>query len=457
MTFRTRITLWNLAVIALVLGGFGALLIYGVNVSVASSIDRDLLDRARPFRMLPPPDAVFGPPEGAPPVPPRPREETRPQIIDEQGRLAGEGTGARPWDMRAFERSRRGEDVFATATINGRRFRILSVPRGGGGVAQLARDLTDFDLLRARQIQTLLFLMPVALIVAAVGAVFLSGRVLKPVRDVTLAARGIDASELSRRLKHEGSDELALMAATFNSMLDRLENAFKSRQEAYEQLQLAFEQQKRFTADASHELRTPLARIKVSTSAALSAQQTTDEYKRALEVADSAADAMDRLIEQLLTLARADAGILSAHADKVSAAELLDAVRKNWPEPRIVFKSNTGNSVRVDRHLIERVFDNLLENAARHCPGGAIEVGARDESDGVAFIVSDSGDGIAPEHLPHLFERFYRADMSRTRASGGAGLGLAICKSIVEGLGGKISIVSEARKGTAVTVTLPRA
>src|SRR5436309_9475578 len=154
----------------------------------------------------------------------------------------------------------------------------------------------EYDRLWQGLVWTLLALLPLSLLVAGMGGLFLTDRALRPVHQVTQAAAQIGVEDLSRRLKVHGRDELAELAATFNGMIARLE--------------AAFEQQQRFTADASHELRTPLARIKVTTSMALAGEQSSEEYQTALRIADQAADVMDRLIQQLLLLARADAGQL---------------------------------------------------------------------------------------------------------------------------------------------------
>jgi signal transduction histidine kinase len=226
-------------------------------------------------------------------------------------------------------------------------------------------------------------------------------------------------------------------------------------------LEAAFEQQRRFTADASHELRTPLTRIKVTTSMALTGEQSPDEYQTALRIADQAADVMDRLIQQLLLLARADAGQLPIERSRLDLGCVLqEAVAA---VPRVGSASLTLDlppdpiEIRGDADHLCRVFVNLLENALRHTPAeGQITLWARLVGHAAVARVMDTGEGISPEHLPHLGERFYRVDAARARRTGGCGLGLAISRTIVQAHGGCVSIASEVGRGTVVTVSLPR-
>jgi signal transduction histidine kinase len=219
---------------------------------------------------------------------------------------------------------------------------------------------------------------------------------------------------------------------------------------------------RRFTADASHELRTPLTRIKASASRMLSGERSPDECRAAFRTVDQAADAMERLIQQLLFLASGDAGHLASQHSRLDLVPLLedaaDAVTQPGTAPIALELPAEPLEIQGDADHLYRVFVNLLQNAVRHTPPeGRITVGAGIEKEATVVRVADSGEGIPAEHLPHLGERFYRVDRARARQTGGSGLGLAISRTIVAAHGGQLSIESEVGKGTVVTVSLPRA
>jgi signal transduction histidine kinase len=362
----------------------------------------------------------------------------------------------RPWDARTVAATLQGDLRFSTITMGGERVRVLSVPlmRAGQvqGAVQVARPLGELDRLREGQLRTLLTLCPFALIIAGMGALLLTERALRPVREVTQAAAQISAEDLGRRLEVRGEDELAQLAHTFNGMIERLETSF--------------EQQRRFTSDASHELRTPLARIKVTTSEALDGEHTDDEYRKALQIADRAADTMGRLVDQLLLLARGDGGQLRVRAEQVDVGYLLSDTAETFRAPGgpLVEARMPSPPIAVlgDPDWIACILKNLTENAVRHTPpGGLVGLTASAYSGWVALQVTDTGEGIAAEHLPRLTDRFYRVDAARSRngkgSRGGTGLGLAITRMLVEAHQGRLDFQSEPGKGTRVTVLLPAA
>jgi len=337
--------------------------------------------------------------------------------------------------------------------------RIFSVPlRKDGvvqGVVQVAYPLAEQDRLNAGMLRTVATLIPLGLLVAALGGLFLTNRMLRPVREVTHAAAQIGAEDLSRRLEVTGEDEFSELAGTFNGMIGRLETAFGRLREAYEQ-------QRRFTSDASHELRTPLTAIKANTSLALCGERTPAEYREALQAADQAADLMSRIVQDLLLLARSDAGQLVMQREPTDLETVLRralaVAAEAGPAPVRLALPDEPLLVAGDAHHLTRLFVNLLENAERHTPGeGEITVAARPEGNAVVVTVRDTGEGIAAEHLPHVCERFYRVDAARARAHGGTGLGLAICQSIVQAHGGRLDLESQVGRGTTVHVTLPAA
>jgi heavy metal sensor kinase len=276
---------------------------------------------------------------------------------------------------------------------------------------------------------------------------WIASRVTRPLAEVSRTAREIAAGDLSRRIRLSGTeDELGDVAKVLNDTFARLESAFA--------------RQRQFTADASHELRTPVSLILAHAQGALLHEQSPGDYREALADCEQAAKRMKALIEALLDLARFDAGTARFQCGRCDLADLArDCAKALRPlaetkKLRLNFDLRPAPCV-VDQARLTQVITNLLANAIHYTPdGGTITL--RTCMDGSAcFTVSDTGPGIAPERLPHLFERFCRSDPSRARATGGTGLGLAICKAIVEAHGGSIAVESEIAKGSTFRVFLP--
>lgn len=494
---RFRLTLWNVAVLGLVLAVYAVTLAWTVPASLAVAADRDLEERAHRVarwwsRIETSPEAGAGggqfwlpwldrmagddqEREGRENSPLGTSEAERrgyfrrPRLLGLDGEALVPGTGDVPWDSDTYLVSQGGQKVFSTIRIDQELLRVYSMPLWQGGteegtgtiegVVQVAHPLSEQRRLASALIRYPLALIPVALVVAAMGGIFLTHRALAPVRQVTQTAAQITAEDLSRRLEVKGKDELAELAETFNGMIARLEGAFSSLEEAYTQLGAAYEQQRRFTGDASHELRTPLTRIKGSASLALSRERTPAEYQNSLRVINQAADSMNEIVQDLLLLARADSGQLAAQARLVSLPDVMAAAVSEAPSDgaEIVLHAEPGlPPVKGEPGQLRRLFLNLLENAVRHTPPeGRVEISARNGGGQITVTVQDTGEGIPPEHLPHVCDRFYRVDAARSRASGGTGLGLAICQTIAQAHGGTLSLDSEVGVGTCVTVTLP--
>ncbi|MCC6791110.1 MAG: HAMP domain-containing histidine kinase [Thermomicrobiales bacterium] len=354
--------------------------------------------------------------------------------------------------------------VFHTGELDGVKLRTIKLPlvfadrtpRRTIGAVNVGEPLTQLEqtLAHVRDLLAIGGLLSVAF--AALAGWFLAGRALRPVDRITATAAAIAegggvGKALSARLEvGRSGDELARLSETFNRMLDRL--------------QATFEAQRRFLADASHELRTPLTAIQGNvdvlsrqvdlTDAGSDVDETVDDLRRESE-------RMRRLIEDLLLLARAEAP--PAAEDRwtdVALDELVsEAVRIGGAlavGQRITALVTSGVRVRADRDRLLQVLLILIDNAIRHTPAGGSITVTTSRANGQAEIrVSDTGAGIAPVHLPHLFERFYRADSSRQRGSGGTGLGLSIARAIVERHNGSISVTSSLGRGTSFTVSLP--
>ncbi len=288
------------------------------------------------------------------------------------------------------------------------------------------------------------------LFLAGVGAWFMAGRTLKPVERIADIARGIGESDLSRRIDVETDDELGRLAATLNGMIGRLEEAFLK--------------QRRFVADASHELRTPLAVIQAETSLVLEKPRAQDEYRRSLELVAQEVDYMSEIVGKLLVLARSDAGFEPLNFQEVDVADLLSELSVDVEALaqekglRLSLGPMDGVTVTGDRVRLRQLFLNILDNALRYTPSGGAITGSVTRKDGQAVVsISDTGIGIAEEHLPFIFDRFYRADKVRTDGEGGTGLGLSIATSIAKMHGGTIEVASEVGAGTTFRILLPLA
>jgi heavy metal sensor kinase len=335
------------------------------------------------------------------------------------------------------------------ATRGGRRWRLSSHPLVSQGrvtaVIVVGHNLDEVDEVLGRMALTMGALLPLALLIAGAGGFALATRALSPVDRITRAAAAISERDLSQRLPVISKDEIGRLARTFNGMIERLERAF--------------ERQRRFTADASHELRTPLSIIRAITSQKLMRHREPGEYEAALRQIDDAAGYMARLVGHLLALARADAGDAPLELESLDLTELLGHVAGQVGE---VFGRTipvvAAGPVRItgDPLRLTELFLNLLENAAKYtAPEGTIGVQVSDEGSEAVVAVRDTGIGVAPEHLPHIFERFYRVDKARTRDEGGTGLGLAIAHWIAAAHHGSIQAASEPGRGTTMTVRLP--
>ena len=258
----------------------------------------------------------------------------------------------------------------------------------------------------------------------------------------------IAGGDLSQRINAADTDsELGRLAGVLNSTFARLEAAFA--------------QQARFTSDASHELRTPVSVILSQTQTALSRERPSSEYREALEACERAARRMRSLTESLLQLARLDAGQETMKRERFDLSRVVrdcvEMVRPLAAERGIQIQSDVPSLECLgDAERIGQVVTNLLTNAIHfNRDQGEVRLSARTEGDVVFLAVADTGQGIPAEDLPHLFERFYRADKSRSRIQGRNGLGLAICKAIMDAHGGGIEVSSQPGAGSTFTVKLP--
>lgn len=316
---------------------------------------------------------------------------------------------------------------------------------------QVATSLADDDRRLSELLATLLLAGSLAIGCALGGGYLLARQALAPVDRMTAAADAITAAHLDRRIEVQNpDDELGRLARTLNSMIERLGRSFT--------------EVRRFTADAAHELRTPLAILRNEAEVALRIPRESEQYQVCLEDMLEEIDHLSRLSDALLFLFREDAGLGGAAREPLGLDDLVREVAEHMrvvaaekqqeltldPPPRSVV---LGNAPQLRRLLI-----NLIENAIKFTPeDGKIGLTLEHGRGFARMIVSDTGMGIAAEHLTRIFDRFYRVDAARSSRTGGNGLGLSICRSIAEAHGGTIEVESEPGKGTRVTVTLPLA
>ncbi len=290
----------------------------------------------------------------------------------------------------------------------------------------------------------------VAVGLGLVGGWWVSARVLKPLASISKTAAAMSAANLSARIDTSTIDlELVELAGVLNDTFARL--------------QTEFERQVRFTADASHELRTPLAVFYSNVELALARPRTVEEYQETLKRCEQAAGRMRGLVDGLLMLARADAGRLDLDRKPIDLRQIVEETADQF-QPQAerggielsADVSEEAVTAAVDSILVGRVLENLTANALRHTPkGGQVTLRAHVSNARALLEVCDTGEGISSEDQPRIFERFFRADQARSRSSGGNGLGLAICKSLVEAHDGKISFESSPGSGTTFVVELP--
>lgn len=345
-----------------------------------------------------------------------------------------------------------GRPVFHENTISNVHLRVLSIPLQVGnhkvGILQVASNLSVVDTARRSLIDTLLVSALLAVALAGIGSWLALGQTLAPLDSVTETAEAINrADDLSRRIPYDGPphDEIGSLIESFNQTLERLETLFTSQQ--------------RLLADVSHELRTPLTVIKGNVDLMRRMKRLDEE---SLASIDQEAGRLTRLVGGLLLLAQAETGKLTLN---MRAVELDTLLLEVFQEMRVLagtkvhMKMADIDQIQItgDRDRLKQVLLNLVGNAIQYTPqGGDVFMGLAKIGDQVRIIVRDTGPGIPAEDLPFIFERFYRAEKSRTRSkTSGFGLGLSIAQWIVENHGGTIKAESKEGKGTTFAIWLP--
>lgn len=464
-SIRLRITLWYVVTVALILGASGFFWYLSLSRTLQSEVDERLLVIAEKIAgQLPAVTGEAHPEEFC-------RLLTQRQILSETGALLRVYTAdGRPWcetspvalpeDREAliFGETARVEEIRlrTQARASDANLRILDYPLLVGsdiqGLIRIGISMEPAERILDRLRLILLLSFPLPLAVLALGGWFLADRALAPVERITRTMEEINTDNLSFRLPGgNGRNEIGRLMQSFNHMLEHLENSFR--------------RLRQFSADASHELRTPLTVLRGETEVALRWSKDPEEFRRVLTSNLEEIDRMSRIIEDLLLLAKSEAGETPLSLKRVSLNQLLHdlalqgrvlgenkgvAVSLTLPEDKQVY-------VQGDELRLHQMFLNLLSNGIKYTPTGGRVALTLSVEDGQAVVtIVDTGVGMAPEHLQHIFDRFFRIDRNRVQESG-AGLGLSIVKWIVEAHKGHITVTSVPDEGSTFKVFLPLA
>jgi heavy metal sensor kinase len=453
LSIRWRLTLWNLAVLAVALAGMGGL-VYGLmRQTLYQRIDRSLQTELEELQH----DSRLAS---------QPEQRLRHWIYEFKEHENVSCVVYRP-DGKIFLRT----EELATESVP-------PAPAGVSAVPKYANVLLPY-IGRQRTLTTelqvgdshypVVFLAPLSEVDQALGqllavlttataiCVLVGGglaylqarKALAPMDQLHRLTQEITAERLNHRLPVGfANDELGRLTQTINAMIARLEHSFT--------------EIRRFTADASHELRTPLTAIRAETEVALRQELTLPEQQLILASVLEECERLTRLTEQLLSLSREDAGLCQPAREDVELGHLIEQAVETM-RPAAEKKNLRLNSFKNGRMLVSgdetrlrQVLYNLLDNAIKYTPeGGSIEVRLRPEQAKAVMTIHDTGIGISSEHIPRVFDRFYRVDKARSREQGGTGLGLSIARSIVQSHNGQIDVVSRPGEGTTFTIRLP--
>jgi len=378
--------------------------------------------------------------------------------LDPSGRLdprqPPSGPGKLPLSPQARKNALEGLPTFETLEGFGPYpVRVLTWPVIKAGrvisLVQVGMSRENLVATQRRFLLAMAAVLPIALVLAGGGGWVLARRALRPVDRMTESARRISAEHLTKRLDETGAgDELDRLAQTLNAMLGRLD--------------AAFQEMRQFTADASHELQTPLTILKGEIEVGLRSPRSPEEYQRILKSALEEIDRIARLVEGLLLLARADAGVLRMDRRTVDLAQLIEEV---YGQARILAEAHSLNfrlgpaeplSVQGDYTHLRRLLLNLVDNAVKYTPpDGRVTISLQSSGGWASIRVEDTGMGIPPEDQARIFQRFYRSAEARSRGEGGAGLGLCIARDLVRAHGGEIVLAETGPQGTTFRFTLP--
>ncbi len=454
LPIRWRLTIWYASLLLVILVVFAGSVTIGLRFFLQQSLDNTLENQAALLTESIDID------DGEPKIGDR-RIRNRPgqqfvRLVDHNGELLTDPNPALeevPTDEPGLQIALSGSPDIRWRQIQDERMRVLSQPVVAGdelvAVVQVGLTGRSIESVLNQTVMLVISAGAVALLLAVVGGLWLADRTLYPIDRMTRLAAQIGEQDLSRRIDPPASDdELGRLGRTFNAMLDRIEGTMN--------------RQRQFTAAASHELRTPLAMMQSQLEVAMSQEREPDEDARVLETLHTDVIRLTRISNTLLSLARSDTGELDLTVDQVDLGGLLELIAEQYAP----LAESSGIELQVsavpvhiagDEDRLIQLIVNLVDNAFQHTSEGrAVRLESFDEGDHARLTVEDEGDGIAEQHLPFIFERFYRAGTVRQSSTEGAGLGLSISKMIVDAHRGNIDIRSEPGAGTRVDVRLPK-
>ena len=478
-SLRFKLTLWYVLILGILLISFSSFLYFTLSKSLHRDVDNKLrslaeliaLESASPLSKF-----GFGSIDQALET----SMNLRPigkfiQVLDESGNIGRKSENLKnvelPISLNALKNASKGLVTFETNhSIGNTPLRIITFPVTENNhvtkIVQIASSLEGVEDALNTLFIILIVTVPLALMVASLGGQFLAHKALKPVDNITQTARVITSQNLNQRITPpKVKDEISRLIETFNEMISRLDQSFR--------------QIKQFSSDASHELKTPLTILKGEVEVTLRKERTPQEYQQTLKSNLEEINRMSQIVEDLLLLSRADTGEIRLNIEDINLTAILNEVvtqmdRLAQSKGLYLSTSNHHQDIHIfgDALRIRELFINLIENGIKYTEeGGSIHITlqkensppVRSQSDWeggekngfVKVIISDTGIGIAKEDQERIFSRFFRVDKARSRERGGSGLGLSICKWIVEAHQGEIVVESELGKGSSFIVKLP--
>ena len=475
-SLRFKLTLWYVLILGILLISFSSLLYFTLSKSLHRDVDNKLRSLAEHIASDPLSKYGFGNLDQTL----ESSMNLKPigkfiQVLDESGHLGRKSDNLKniqlPISLNALKNASKGLITFETnRSIDNTPLRIITFPvvehSNVTKIVQIASSLEGVEDVLNKLFLILTITVPSALLVASLGGQFLAHKALKPVDDITQTARMITSKNLNQRINPpKVKDEISRLIETFNEMISRLDQSFR--------------QIKQFSSDASHELKTPLTILKGEVEVTLRKERTSQEYQQILKSNLEEINRMSLIVEDLLLLSKADTGEISLNKKDINLSEILNEVvaqmdRLAKSKGVLLSTSNHHPDIFIfgDALRLRELFINLIENGIKYTEvGGSIhvvlekgyvppvdgqsEVVEREEGEFAKIIVSDTGIGIAKEDQEKIFNRFFRVDKARSREQGGSGLGLNICKWIVEAHQGEIKVESELGKGSSFIVKLP--
>jgi heavy metal sensor kinase len=478
-SLRFKLTLWYVLILGILLISFSGFLYFTLSKSLYRDVDEKLRSLAELIASeSASPSSKFG--FGTFDQALETSLNLRPigkfiQVLDQSGNIGRKSDNLRnvqlPISLNALKNATKGSITFETNRALGNTpLRIITFPVIEDDhvtkIVQIASSLEEVEDALNTLFLILIIAVPLALMIAILGGQFLAHKALKPVDNITQTARMITSQNLNQRIAPvKMKDEISRLIETFNEMISRLDQSFR--------------QVKQFSSDASHELKTPLTILKGEVEVTLRKERSLQEYQQTLKSNLEEINRMSQIVEDLLLLSRADVGEIGLNQEDINLSEIFNEVVTQMDmlatsKKLRLFASNHHQDIHMfgDALRIRELFINLIENGIKYTEqGGAIRVAlskeydplGRNSSGGtegekeefVKIVVSDTGIGIAKEDQERIFNRFFRVDKARSREEGGSGLGLSICKWIVEAHKGEIRVESELGKGSSFIVKLP--